>query len=264
MFNLLFPICFALSALGRTVIAGSPMLRASAHTCSSSNFCEVDSNNYPDMLPMGDISVVSFSIDDLGEWFIAGKENGIGKLWVVSCDLQSYKLVVEKNFSDIEVSPDGSEVYGIADGSVYDVLATNPNEFIEIAPADPTRDYTGVAFDSEHQLLYVTGKASNSVYTFVKNGSSWKPMQGYTNDALQHPTSIRYLQGYIYIRVSNGVARLNFAAGRDQTPVMYTNLGITGDEDFTVAPDNYLYYRHGDDAVYRKPLNDHGHDMYCW
>ncbi|KAF4655441.1 hypothetical protein FOL47_009427 [Perkinsus chesapeaki] len=38
--------------------------------------------------------------------------------------------------------------------------------------------------------------------------------------------------------------------------MMYTGLGISGDEDFTVAPDNYLYYRHGGDAVYRKPLDD--------
>ncbi|KAF4646953.1 hypothetical protein FOZ61_004876, partial [Perkinsus olseni] len=42
----------------------------------------------------------------------------------------------------------------------------------------------------------------------------------------------------------------------DQTPVMYTDLGIPGDEGFTVTPDGYLYYRHGHDAVYRKPLND--------
>ncbi|KAF4651005.1 hypothetical protein FOL47_000714, partial [Perkinsus chesapeaki] len=181
-----------------TTMAGSVVTSQRPTPECSRSFCEVDSIDYPNMLPMGDVSVVSYSLDDFGDWYIAGKENGVGKLWRVSCDLQSYKVVVEKNFSDIESSHDGSEVYGIADGAVYAVLATNPNEYLEIAPADSTRDYTGVAFDSDHRVLYVTGKASSSVYAFVKNGSSWKEIPGYTNDALENPTSIRYLGGYVY------------------------------------------------------------------
>ncbi|EER13831.1 hypothetical protein Pmar_PMAR009049, partial [Perkinsus marinus ATCC 50983] len=73
-------------------------------------------------------------------------------------------------------------------------------------------------------------------------------------EGLNKPTSIRYLAPYMYIRVDTGVtAWLPYSY---QASKMYVNLGIPGTEGFTVTPDNYLYYRHGEDAVYRKPLND--------
>ncbi|EER08051.1 hypothetical protein Pmar_PMAR008604 [Perkinsus marinus ATCC 50983] len=229
------------------------------------------------MLPMGDVNVVAYSFDNAGRWYIAGTQSdGKSRLWRTSCDLSSYEVLAEHPITDIEANPDGSEVYAISEERVIVISTLVYNSIRVIANDNMYLGYTGLAYAAGNpDRLYVTANTWNGVFGFerIPYGTGWKTLgwvagsqvslpnnlliRGIPYDSpegLNKPTSIRYLAPYMYIRVDTGVtAWLPYSY---QASKMYVNLAIPGTEGFTVTPDNYLYYRHGEDAVYRKPLDE--------
>ncbi|EER16946.1 hypothetical protein Pmar_PMAR007122 [Perkinsus marinus ATCC 50983] len=229
------------------------------------------------MLPMGDVDVVAYSFDSAGRWYIAGTQSdGKSRLWRTSCDLSSYEVLAEHPITDMQANPDGSEVYAISEQRVIVISTVVYNSIRVIANDNMYLGYTGLAYAAGNpDRLYVTANTWNGVFGFerIPYGTGWKTLgwvagsqvslpnnlliKGIPYDSpegLNKPTSIRYLAPYMYIRVDTGVtAWLPYSY---QASKMYVNLGIPGTEGFTVTPDNYLYYRNGEDAVYRKPLND--------
>ncbi|KAF4686193.1 hypothetical protein FOZ60_005579 [Perkinsus olseni] len=263
-----------------TANASSPSLRAMVESSSgkcSDDFCSVDRSEYPNMLPMGDVNVVAYSFDDAGRWYIAGTDSdGKSRLWRTSCDLSSYEVLAEHSITDMQANPDGSEVYAISEQRVIVISTLVYNSIRVIANDNMYLGYTGITFaPGDPDRLYVTANTWNGVLGFQRipygtgfetigwvagsqvklpNNEFIKGLPYDSPQGLNSPTTIRYLAPYMYIRVDIGVtAWLPYSY---QASSMYLNLGIPGTEGFTVTPDKYLYYRHGNDAVYRKPLDD--------
>ncbi|KAF4693055.1 hypothetical protein FOZ60_012043 [Perkinsus olseni] len=218
-----------------------PTKAMTTHGQCGPDFCEVDSNNHPDILPAGNVSVVTYTSTSTGVWYIAGTEDGVGKLWRAPIAGRSkHEVVADKDFSDIQASSDGKVIYGISDGAVYAVNPANRNVLVLIAPAEPSKGYTGVAFDDQEDILYVTGKASNKIYAFSHRGQDYHAVRTITNSALKEPTSIRFLNDTLYVRLAEGgVISLDPNGSEDQTPVMYTDLGIPEAADCIASTNLY-------------------------
>ncbi|KAF4686189.1 hypothetical protein FOZ60_005575 [Perkinsus olseni] len=218
-----------------------PTKAMTTHGQCGPDFCEVDSNNHPGILPAGNVSVVTYTSTSTGVWYIAGTEDGVGKLWRAPiAGRRKHEVVVDNDFSDIQASNDGKVIYGISDGAVYAVNPVNRNVLVLIAPAEPSKGYTGVAFDDQEDILYVTGKASNKIYAFSHREQDYHAVRTITNSALKEPTSIRFLNDTLYVRLAEGgVISLDPNGSEDQTPVMYTDLGIPEAADCIASTNLY-------------------------
>ncbi|KAF4655440.1 hypothetical protein FOL47_009426 [Perkinsus chesapeaki] len=212
----------------------------------SKDFCSVDREDYPNMLPMGDVNVMAYSFDNAGRWYIAGTDSdGKTRLWRTSCDLSSYEVLAEHSITDMQANPDGSEVYAISQQRVVVINTQVYNSIRVIANANSALDYTGLTYVPEDNRIYVTANKFNAVFGFerIPYGTGFKTLgwvagsqvklpnnefiKGVPYDSpqgLNSPTSIRYLAPYMYIRVDTGVtAWLPFSY---QATSMYVNLGI--------------------------------------
>ncbi|EER18626.1 hypothetical protein Pmar_PMAR021520, partial [Perkinsus marinus ATCC 50983] len=175
-------------------------------------------------------------------------------LWRLQCN--QWLPVAEKTLSNIEASGNDMFVFGISEGEVGAFYPKNHNAYRIIAPADPSKEYTGVSFDQQSNLLYVTEKATGQIARFISQGGVWTPIAPLSGSGvLIEPTILRFTLGKLYVRMNGGVAYATMDGSVDPQWT-FIPLDIQGDESFTAAPDGYLYYRKSIDSVYRLPLDD--------
>ncbi|KAF4722777.1 hypothetical protein FOZ62_004446, partial [Perkinsus olseni] len=159
-----FPKLFVFLSLTWSALStpGITTTTTSSGQCSG-DFCVADRTTFPDLLPPGQITTESFSFTNKGVWYLAGysSDDGIRTLWRIECN--SWVYVAQIDLSNIEASGDNMYVFGISEGAVVVLNQKNSDSFVTIAPADPLKEYTGVAFDSVSHILYVTEKATGDI-----------------------------------------------------------------------------------------------------
>ncbi|KAF4669808.1 hypothetical protein FOL46_001192, partial [Perkinsus olseni] len=215
-----------------------------------------DRTTFPGLLPPGQITTESFSFTNKGVWYLAGysSADGIRTLWRIECN--SWVYVAQKDLSNIEASGDNMYVFGISEGAIVVLNPKNSDSFVTIAPADPLKEYTGVAFDSVSHILYVTEKATGDIARFTTQNRGWKQLESLSGSGvLVEPTILRYTLGKLYVRINGGIAYAMMDGSVDPQ-WSSISLDIQGDQSFTAAPDGFLYYRKFTDSVYRLPLEN--------
>ncbi|KAF4718084.1 hypothetical protein FOZ62_016372, partial [Perkinsus olseni] len=176
-----------------------------------------------------------------GVWYLAGysSDDGIRKLWRIECN--RWTTIAEKDISNIEASGDNKYVFAVSEGAVLVFDPANYNSYVTIAPADPAKEYTGIAFDDKSMVLYVSEKAAGYIARFTGEGRDWHPLETMRYTKLDGPTTLRFALGKLYVKEEWAYAGLP---------------SIEGDDGFTAAPDGFLYYRKDVDSVYRVPLEN--------
>ncbi|EER07969.1 hypothetical protein Pmar_PMAR004984, partial [Perkinsus marinus ATCC 50983] len=233
----------------------SPTTSSPTGRCSG-DFCVADRKVFPSLLPSGQITTESFSFTDYGVWYLAGysSDDGIRMLWRLECN--QWLPVAEKALSNIEASGNDMFVFGISEGDVIVFDPESYNAYRTIALADPSKEYTGVTFDQDSNILYVTEKATGRIARFIGQGGVWTPIDPLSgSDVLIEPTILRFTLGKLYVRVNGGVAYATMD-GSVNSQWSFVPLDIQGDQSFTAAPDGFLYYRKSIDSVYRLPLDN--------
>ncbi|EER12582.1 hypothetical protein Pmar_PMAR027400 [Perkinsus marinus ATCC 50983] len=95
-------------------------------------------------------------------------------LWRLQCN--QWLPVAEKTLSNTEASCNDMIVFGISKGDVVVFYPKNYNAYCIIAPADPSKEYTGVTFNQDSNVLYVTEKATGQIARFIGQGGVWTPI----------------------------------------------------------------------------------------
>ncbi|KAF4681936.1 hypothetical protein FOZ60_011350 [Perkinsus olseni] len=228
----------------------------------------IDSVCYPNMLPPGHITMDAFSIDSQGRWYIAGSSDvdNVPFLWRVSSALDSYEVLAEGDkFIDIQVSLDGSAVFAVTAKSAirsYDTALKNEYDLIEAE--DTSFSWSGVAYDDSTGILFAAASKKNAVYQYTQGDGQWSTRvlaagnpSGEaldTADGLNNPTVVRWYDGYLFIRVFDGVWQWKpFDSAATQT---FGGIYVYGQRGLTVSPDNFVYYSKTNNKVYRKPISN--------
>ncbi|KAF4714336.1 hypothetical protein FOZ63_014752, partial [Perkinsus olseni] len=193
-----------------------------------------------------------------GVWYLAGysSDDGIRKLWRIECN--RWTTIAEKDISNIEASGDNKYVFAVSEGAVLVFDPAKYNSYVTIAPADPAKEYTGIAFDDKSMILYVSEKAAGYIARFTGEGRDWHPLETMRYTKLDGPTTLRFALGKLYVK-EEVVDAIAYAPMTGSAHVQWAYAGlpsIEGDDGFTAAPDGFLYYRKDVDSVYRVPLEN--------
>ncbi|KAF4667895.1 hypothetical protein FOL47_003345 [Perkinsus chesapeaki] len=173
-------------------------------------------------LPDGGIDMIDYAFDKYGNWIISGKDLSLGeyKLWRL--------LWIDDWIDDAD-----------------DILS---------------HTWSGLYYDDYETALYATDSENNMVYRFVRRSFiSWDSDvvvsgQGNGSSKLDQPAGIRKFGSTLYI-VQTG--------GRDNTVVSWDIGSNKRNFKFSFSPtgkfgidvwNGYIFYRGGDDAVYKKSL----------
>ncbi|KAF4718784.1 hypothetical protein FOZ62_013396, partial [Perkinsus olseni] len=122
----------------------------------------------------------------------------------------------------------------------------------------------GVAYDDSTGILFATASSKNAVYQYTQGDGQWSTRvlaagnpSGEaldTADGLNNPTVVRWYDGYLFIRVFDGVWQWKpFDSAATQT---FGGIYVYGQRGLTVSPDNFVYYSKTNNKVYRKPISN--------
>ncbi|KAF4667894.1 hypothetical protein FOL47_003344 [Perkinsus chesapeaki] len=254
-----FLAVFSILASVFTSVLGHP-----SSWCDSNEALEVYNRATmgPEFLPAGGVDMIDYDFDAARNWYISAKDldEREYQLWKVTADGSVRTTLLHDKADSIAVKADGSGIFAIVDNCINLYSTSGAGRIDKVKESSRHYTWAGLYYDDDEQVLYASDSENNKVYRFVKRASSWDSDvvasgQGNGSKKLDEPAGIRKLGNTLYI-VQTG--------GRDNIVVSWDVGSTHRNYEYTFNPtgkfgievlDGYIFYRDGDDAVYRRKWN---------